>query len=307
MNIVDKIRHFNRYYASVLGKIDQEIYHQPYTLTESRILTEINLRNGCSATEIRENLGIDRGYLSRIIQRFEDEKIVIKKRFEDDKRQYALYLTDHGQKILHTLIEHANHEIGKMLQTMSDHEQAKLVASMEAIEAILTKKPLTNAKLSIRSFQPGDVGYVASLHGALYAKSYGFGSIFEYDVMKGLTEFIEKPDRGGLWIAEVNGEPVGSIAITKSSEKVAQLRWFIIDEKYQGLGIGKKLMNTAIVFCKEQGYQHVFLWTVSILKTARHLYQSYNFTLTEKKENNSWTGTNLTEERWDLILSEDES
>jgi DNA-binding MarR family transcriptional regulator/N-acetylglutamate synthase-like GNAT family acetyltransferase len=300
---VEKIRKFNRYYANVLGKIDQKIYSQPFPLTEARVITEINKRNGCTATEARENLGIDRGYMSRMIQKFEEEEIIYKKRSTEDKRQYLLFLTNHGQDIYRDLVENARREVGKMIQPISKHNLSKLTTSMETIESIFTIDNPSQSNVTIRSFQPGDVGYVAHLHGRLYEKTYKFGQMFEYYVMKGLTEFMINTDGGELWVAEVNGEIVGSIAITKYSDTIAQLRWFVLDERYQGMGIGKRLMETAIHFCQKQNYQHVFLWTVSILNTARHLYQKYHFTLTEEKPNEEWTGDKLMEERWDLDLS----
>jgi DNA-binding MarR family transcriptional regulator/N-acetylglutamate synthase-like GNAT family acetyltransferase len=302
---VEKIRKFNRYYANVLGKIDQEIYNQPFPLIEARVITEINFRNGCTATKVRENLGIDRGYMSRIVQKFEEEKIILKKRSSDDKRQYLLYLTDYGKEIFNGLVENANREVGKMIHAISKRDLSKLITSMESIESIFSKEHSSQSEVCIRSFRSGDVGYVASLHAKLYGKTYKFGRMFEYYVMKGLTEFMINTDGGELWVAEVNGEIVGSIAITKSNDTLAQLRWFVLDENYQGLGIGKKLMETAINFCKKQSYQHVFLWTVSILVTARYLYQKYNFKLTEEKTNEEWTGTILMEERWDLDLSDE--
>ncbi|WP_431803677.1 bifunctional helix-turn-helix transcriptional regulator/GNAT family N-acetyltransferase [Halobacillus andaensis] len=302
MHYVEKIRQFNRYYANVLGKIDQEIYNQPFPLTEARVITEIHYRNGCTATEVRENLGIDRGYMSRIVQRFESENIIVKKQSPADKRQHLLYLTEYGEKIYNELVEHANYGVDKMIQRLSKSELAKLVSSMETIQSIYSKDRSTHSEVSIRTFQPGDVGYVAYLHGRLYDQTYKFGRMFEYYVMKGLSEFMINTEGGELWVAEVNGEIVGSIAITKSTETVAQLRWFILDENYQGRGIGKNLMETAINFCKEQNYQHLFLWTVSTLDTARYLYQKYNFTITEEKPNEEWTGTKLIEERWDLDL-----
>ncbi|WP_101842739.1 helix-turn-helix domain-containing GNAT family N-acetyltransferase [Halobacillus sp. Marseille-P3879] len=302
MHYVEKIRQFNRYYANVLGKIDQEIYNQPFPLTEARVITEIHYRNGCTATEVRENLGIDRGYMSRIVQRFESENIIVKKQSPRDKRQHLLYLTEYGEKIYNELVEHANYGVDKMIQRLSKSELAKLVSSMETIQSIYSKDRSTHSEVSIRTFQPGDVGYVAYLHGRLYDQTYKFGRMFEYYVMKGLSEFMINTEGGELWVAEVNGEIVGSIAITKSTETVAQLRWFILDENYQGRGIGKNLMETAINFCKEQNYQHLFLWMVSTLDKARYLYQKYNFTITEEKPNEEWTGTKLIEERWDLDL-----
>ncbi|MBV7506455.1 helix-turn-helix domain-containing GNAT family N-acetyltransferase [Bacillus sp. sid0103] len=299
---VEKIRKFNRHYANVLGKIDQEIYNKPFPLTEARVITEINFRNGCTATEVRENLGIDRGQMSRIVQKFEEEKIIFKKQASDDKRQYLLYLTDYGKEIFNELVENANREVGKMIQEISNRDLTKLISAMETIESIFTKEYPSQSEVSIRTFQPGDVGFVAHLHGTLYENTYKFGPMFEYYVMKGLTEFMINTDGGELWIAEVDGKMAGSIAITKSNDNVAQLRWFILDENYHGMGIGKKLMETAIDFCKKQRYKHVFLWTVSVLSTARYLYQKYHFRLTEEKENYEWTGSKLVEERWYLDL-----
>jgi DNA-binding MarR family transcriptional regulator/N-acetylglutamate synthase-like GNAT family acetyltransferase len=300
---VEKIRKFNRYYANVLGKIDQEIYHHPFPLTEARGMAEINDRNGCTATEVREKLGIDRGYMSRIVQRFENEKIIKKKQSAEDKRQYSLYLTEYGKKIHNDLVEDANRGVEKMIRHLPKDELAKLVTSMETIESIYAEEHPYRPDVLIRPHQPGDVGYVAHLHGKLYNQTYQFGRMFEYYVMKGLTEFMINTDRGELWVAEVDGEIAGSIAITKSTDTVAQLRWFVLNEKYQGMGIGKHLMEKAINFCKEKNYQHVFLWTVSTLEAARHLYQKYHFKLTEEKPNDEWIETTLIEERWDRDLS----
>lgn len=300
---VEKIRKFNRFYANLLGKMDQEIYNKPFPLTEARVITEMYVNPGSTATEIRETLGIDKGYMSRIIQRFEDEAVISKQRSSDDKRQYLLYLTDYGEEIYHLLVNHANQEVGKMIQTISDNHLSKLISSMETVEQILSNKHSLQPEVNIRPFQPGDVGFVAHLHGRLYDKIYKFGSMFEYYVMKGLTDFMMNTDGGNLWVAEANGKIIGSIAITKSSESIAQLRWFVLDESYHGMGIGKKLMETALNFCKDQNYQHIFLWTVSILEAARHIYQKYNFKITEEKPNDQWTGTKLIEERWELELS----
>jgi DNA-binding MarR family transcriptional regulator/N-acetylglutamate synthase-like GNAT family acetyltransferase len=299
---VEKIRKFNRYYANVLGKIDQEIYNNPFPLTEARVITEINVRNGCTATEVRENLGIDRGYMSRILRKFEEEKIIYKKRSTDDKRQYLLYLTEKGKEIYADLVDNANREVGHMIQEITEPAKKKLVQSMELIQSTFSTEKQNYSMVTIRSFQSGDAGYVAHLHGRFYEKTYNFGKIFEYYVMKGLTQFMADNEGGELWVAEVNGEIVGSIAITKNSASIAQLRWFVLDDRFHGMGIGNKLMTTAIDFCKQNNYKHVFLWTVSILHAARHLYKKFNFSLTDEKENIEWTGKRLIEERWDLQL-----
>lgn len=300
---VEKIRRFNRRYANLLGRIDQDIYNQPFPLTEARVITEIHFRPGCTATTVRENLGIDRGYMSRIIQKFEGENIIEKKQSPEDKRQYLLYLTDYGQEIFKELAADANRGVAKMIQGLPERDLSKLMTSMETIESVFLEGASRKPDVDIRSFQPGDVGFVAHLHGRFYKENYQFGPMFEYYVMKGLTEFMIDTDGGDLWVAELNGEIIGSIAITKFNDTTAQLRWFILDENYHGLGIGKGLMETAVNYCKNQGYGHVFLWTVSLLEAARRLYQKFNFILTDEKTNEEWTGTKLVEERWDLDLS----
>ncbi|MFB6366807.1 GNAT family N-acetyltransferase [Paenibacillus elgii] len=299
---VEKIRKFNRSYANVLGKIDQQIYNQAFSLTEARVITEIHHGNGCTATEVREKLGIDRGYMSRMLQRFEDENIILKKQSSEDKRQYALFLTKDGENIYEDLVEHARRGVDNMIKPLSKNDLSRMVEAMETIESVYSKQYSSASEVLIRPFQPGDVGYVAHLHGRIYNNTYKFGQMFEYYVMKGLADFMMNPGGGELWVAEVNGGIVGSIAITKSSDTVAQLRWFIIDESFQGKGIGKKLIETALSFCREKSYAHVFLWTVSTLESARSIYRKYNFKLTDEKPNDEWSATKLIEERWDLDL-----
>ncbi|WP_256941259.1 helix-turn-helix domain-containing GNAT family N-acetyltransferase [Bacillus sp. EAC] len=303
MNYIEKIRKFNRYYANILGKIDQEIYNQPFPLTEARIITELNYNTGCTASEISEKLGVDRGYLSRIIQRFEEENIIAKRQSTIDKRQYSLFLTDTGKEIYKKLAEDSSRGVEKMIDNLSMTELSKLASSMECIENTFSQQQFSKPDITIRPFLPGDVGYIAYIHGKIYSTTYQFGRIFEYYVMKGLTEFLINNEGGELWVAEINGEIVGSIAITKSSDSIAQLRWFILAENYHGMGIGKKLIETALNFCKEQNYLHIFLWTVNALESARYLYKKYGFSLTEEKPNFEWTGSKLLEERWDLDLS----
>lgn len=300
---VEQVRKFNREYAKVLGRIDQEIYNQPFSLTEARVITEIRTMGECTATEIRDDLGIDRGYMSRMIQRLEEENIILKKQATEDKRQFLLYLTEYGKKVYSELVEQANQGVESMLHTIPDRNLSRLTESMKTIESILLKRETHQPEVIIRPYQAGDIGYIAHLHGKLYKNTYNFGPLFEYYVMKGLSEFMMDHEGGELWVAEVDGEVAGSIAITRFDEKTAQLRWFVLDESYHGLGIGKKLMETAIQFSKDQEYQSIFLWTVNILNAARHLYGKYGFVLTEEKENDQWTGSRLTEERWDVELS----
>lgn len=207
------------------------------------------------------------------------------------------------EEMFFTFINHSSYHRGQVTSFLRQFDLEGIPVDYIYYSRESEKERPDKSEVSIRPFGPGDIGYVGHLHGKLYDKTYGFGRMFEYYVMKGLTDFMIQNDGGELWIAEVEGKVVGSIAITKSDDTEAQLRWFVLDEEFHEKGIGKKLMETALSFCKEQGYQHVFLWTVNILETARHLYRKYNFTLTEEKPNEEWTGTKLMEERWDLDLT----
>ena len=158
---------------------------------------------------------------------------------------------------------------------------------------------MSDNKVHIRTYVPGDASYVSYMHMKYYGEYYSFKPVFEYYVIKGITEFLHNPSGSNLWMAEAEGRAVGSIAIVKTQE-AAQLRWFLVDKEYQGIGIGRKLMNTALNFCKDQGYNRVFLWTGSILKVARYLYKDFGFSLTEENTNTDWADYTITEERWEL-------
>lgn len=304
MDLIEKIRSFNRYYANILGKIDQEIYNNPYPLTEARVISELHHNSGYTAKEIIETLGIDRGFLSRILQRFEEEQIITKKQSTEDKRQFHHYLTPLGEEVFKKMADDANLALEKTLQHLSNTDLTTLISSMEKIEAIYKKNNHEKPIITIRPIQQGDAGYVAQLHGDFYSKHYKLSPIFEYYVMKSLTEFLSDTSDGELWIAEVNGERAGSIGIVLDNENTAQLRWFILDKHYHGLGIGTSLLKTALQFCREKEYYHIYLWTFNLLNSARHLYKKFGFTITEEQENFEWSNERLIEERWDLELTD---
>lgn len=160
-----------------------------------------------------------------------------------------------------------------------------------------------NDKINIRKFISDDIEWIVQKHVDLYGDECGFDSTFKDYVAKPIYEFKENFDKEkeNIWIVDVNGNPEGVIAIVKVDNETAQLRWFLINSEMRGKGLGRKLMSVVIEFCKEKKYKHIYLWTVSLLKTARHLYKSYGFELTEEKKHILW-GRELTEERWDLNI-----
>ena len=157
--------------------------------------------------------------------------------------------------------------------------------------------------ITIRNYNYKDIEYIIKRHQELYEVEHGFSSEFEGYVKEYVMKFHENHDeiKENIWIAEQNGRPVGVIALVKVDDDLAQLRWFLIEPEMRGQGLGHKLMSTLIDFSKEKNYKHIFLWTISILESARHLYKNYNFKLTETKKSDIW-GAKLIEERWDLHL-----
>ena len=159
------------------------------------------------------------------------------------------------------------------------------------------------APILIRTRRPGDAGYIVYRHGVLYEREYELDQVFEKYVLAGLLAFLENPAGGEIWVAEAGDRIAGFIALVRINPQTAQLRWFLIEPEFRGLGLGQRLMDTLMEFCRQQNYQHIFLWTFQGLDAARHLYEQYGFRLTEEKPNKTWQIL-LTEQRWDLNLAE---
>ena len=298
--IVLQIREFNRVYTNILGLLNAHILDSSYTLTEVRILLEIHKTIDCTANALISKLTIDRGYMSRIIKGFENNGLIVKKSSEIDNRISYLSLTQKGKEILSELESKSDDQVKSLIAHLSNDKQRKLVESMKYIKNTLLDgiNPI-----SIRTFKPSDVDYIIDRHRVLYEVEYAFTSEFGDYVEEYVRKFIEHhdADKENIWIAEENGNPVGVIAIVKVDEATAQLRWFLIEPKLRGRGLGHRLMETAMFFCRDKGYKHILLWTVNVLEPARHLYKESGFSLTESKEHELW-GHQLIEERWDLFF-----
>lgn len=298
---IAEIRRFNRGYTNILGLLNQHILDSSYSLTESRILLEIDKTPACTANELMAKLNVDKGYLSRILKRFEAAALLVKENSVRDGRAMTLRLTPEGKRLLTGLETKSDHQVAGLIRHLSQKEQERLLEAMRYIDACLAPglEPVI-----IRSFQPEDIEYVIRRHREMYAAEYGFTPAFGDYVATTLSAFAagRDPSRENLWIAATNQGAVGVIAVVKAAAATAQLRWFLIEPEMRGRKLGRRLIQTALDFCRAQGYRHVFLWTVSILGAARHLYRQYGFRLTETASNNTWTEATLEEERWDLEL-----
>ena len=300
---IARIRSFNRFYTNLLGLLDKTLLKSAYSLTEVRILFELNHLSTSNASEIVKLLTLDPAYLSRILSSFKEKNLIQKEQSSEDKRKHLLSLTPTGKDLISELQERANEQIKTLLSNLTDEDQNKLVYSMENIERILKREPEKSEFFSIRSHKPGDIGYIIYRHGVIYAIEYQLDETFEAYVAKYMAKFVENydPVKECLWIVEIGTEIVGSIAIVNVDDNTAQLRWLLVEPFARNKGIGTKLMHEAISFCKYQGYKKIILGTFSDLKIARRLYEKNGFQLVDSKTHPIW-GQTLTQEDWELNL-----
>ena len=304
LEIIGKIRSFNRFYTNLLGLLDRTLLNTPFSLIQVRILFEINRLSTTTASELTNILNLDPAYLSRILSRLEEKNLIKKERSRKDLRKQLLSLTSYGQQVISGLQEKANEQIKMLLIAVNDEDQKRLVNSMRIVERILKYETENSEFYTIRSHKPGDIGYITYRHGVIYANEYQLDESFEAYVAKYLALFIENynQETDHLWIVENGSKIVGSIAIVKGEGMVAQLRWFLVEPSERNKGIGNKLMQEAINFCRNRGYKKVTLGTIEDLKIARKMYSKIGFKIINSEKHFIW-GQNLTEEQWELNLT----
>jgi DNA-binding MarR family transcriptional regulator/GNAT superfamily N-acetyltransferase len=300
---VADVRRFNRFYTRQIGLLQEGYLKSPFSLSEVRVLYELAHRERPTATELGRDLGLDAGYLSRILRGFQKRGLLKRVTSEHDGRQSHLSLTQRGQAAFAPLNTRSHEDIGAMLAVLPATEQARLVQAMHAIEGILGAQPEKKVPYLLRPHRAGDMGWVVHRHATIYAQEYGFDGRFEALVARIAAKFIERhdPNRERCWIAEKDGEIVGSVFLVKHSKTVAQLRLMLVEPKARGLGIGARLVDECVRFARETGYRKITLWTNSVLVAARHIYKKAGFRLVHKERHHSF-GRALVGETWDLTL-----
>ena len=298
------VRRFSRFYTRQLGLLQESLVHTRFSLTEARVLYELAHRDPTTATALAADLDLDHGYLSRILRRFGEAGLLSKKRIPNDGRQNLIAITAKGRKAFAPLNKGSHDQVAELLGRLAPSEQQRVVAAMATVENLL--QPSTADKpplLLLRYHRPGDMGWVTSAHGALYAQEYGWDISFEALVAKIAAEFIEKFDsqRERCWIAELDGAPVGSVFVVRKSDAIAKLRLLIVDPRARGLGLGKRLVDECLRFAKDAGYSSMTLWTQSILTAARGIYQRSGFRLVAEEPHHSF-GVDLIGETWERDL-----
>ena len=302
---IEAVRRFSRFYTRKIGILQQGAYHSQFYLTQVGVLYELGHRDRCTATDLCTDLGLDPGYVSRILSDFQKRGFLQKNRSETDGRQTMLSLSARGRKTFGPLDARSAAEVGAMLRPLSPSERKGLVAALQSIEGLLDDRAgQGKSSYLLRTHQPGDMGWVVYRHGVLYAREYGYDEQFEALVASIVAKFIQHfdPRRERCWIAEKDGEIVGSIFLVKKSKAGAKLPLLLVEPSARGLGIGARLVAECVRFAREAGYRKITLWTQSDLYAARHLYRQAGFRRVHKEPHHSF-GHDLVAETWDLDLS----
>ncbi|MEV4477641.1 helix-turn-helix domain-containing GNAT family N-acetyltransferase [Nonomuraea sp. NPDC049504] len=283
----------------MIGVLQAGMHDSPYSLTEARVLFELAQTDRVETGELRGLLGLDAGYLSRILTRFENDGLVERERSASDARKQLVRLTPGGAEVFAALDRRSGEEIAQLLGELAEEDQARLVGGMAAIRQVLdgAREPRSYV---IRPPRTGDLGWVAYRHGVLYSAEYGWGTAFE-QLVAGIVAGFD-PARDAGWIAEVNGERAGCVFCMRQDDETAKLRLLLVEPSARGLGIGRRLVEECVRHARDEGCRRVTLWTRDCLTSARRIYRAAGFEL-ESAEKGSENGVELVEEMWTLDLA----
>jgi DNA-binding MarR family transcriptional regulator/GNAT superfamily N-acetyltransferase len=300
---ISAVRAFNRFYTRHVGLLGDRHLDSPFSLTEMRLLYELAHRHGPTASELARDLGLDAGYVSRIIRRFESRRFLTRTPRPSDRRIDVLRLTAKGRRAFAPLESRARAHIRSMLGRLRPDDQRRVVDSMATIRGVLagdTSQP----PYQLRPHRPGDMGWVVHRHGAIYAREWGYNAEFEALVATIVSDFLTNfdPARERCWIAERHGDIVGSVFVVAQSKSVAKLRLLLVEPSARGLGIGRRLVDECIQFARAAGYRRLTLWTQSELDAARRIYKAAGFERVAQERHDSFGKKNLVAETWTLPL-----
>ena len=299
------MRNFNRFITQQIGALGEGYLHTPYSLAQARILYELGHGKDLTATRLCHELALSAGYLSRILEGFKNQGLIEKIRSEADGRQRILHLTALGKEAFALLDWRSRDEVAEMLARLSREDQKRLLKAMQTIQEVLDVGKNKLPELFIlRDPEPGDMGWVTYRHGVIYAQEYGWDTTFEALVAQIVSDYVKNynPGRERCWIAEMDGEIVGSVFVVQASQETAKLRLLLVEAKARGLGLGTRLVEECMRFARRSGYKKLTLWTNSVLLAARHIYQKTGFKIVDQEENHSF-GKDLVSETWELDLS----
>lgn len=301
---IEALRGFNRFYTRHIGVLESGLLRTSFTLTQARVLFELGTRQAATAGEIAALLGLDLGYLSRIVQDFAARGLVSRKRAAEDGRRIVLALTAKGRKAFAALDTRSREHVALTLQRLPSGGRGRLLAALREVQGLLAPASTeTAATPTIRRHAIGDIGWAIERHARLYAEEYGWNDEFEALVTTLFARFVSRrdPAREDFWIAELDGDRVGCtfVAANEDDPTLAQLRCLLVEPRGRGRGVGRALVDRAIAFARAAGYRGMVLWTYDILAPARQLYESSGFRLAESAPAHAY-GADLVSQIWRL-------
>ena len=301
---VSAVRHFNRFYTRKIGVLKEGLLDSALSLTEARVLYELCNRASCAATDLRAALGLDAGYLSRILRAFEKRGWLERKPAQADARRHVLTASRSGRAAFESLDARSNDEVRRLLGGIERARLDRLRQAVRTVEDVLEPKQPVAGPYLLRTHRPGDIGWVVYRHGVLYSQEWGYDERFEALVARIVAEFVQyfDPAAERCWIAEKDGDRVGSVFLVRKSKRVAKLRLLLVEPSARGLGIGRRLVEECIGFARQCRYRKIVLWTQSELRAARRIYQEAGFRLAATERHRSWGRDDLVSESWELTL-----
>jgi DNA-binding MarR family transcriptional regulator/GNAT superfamily N-acetyltransferase len=311
---IETFRAFNRFYTRRIGVLNEGLLDTPFTLAELRLLWEFAHHQTPTATQLARALDIDAGYLSRLLRSFKERGLIQSTRSSTDARQTHLSLTDAGREAFAPLDMRSREQVAALLGTLSEAQQQQLLQAMGSIEQLLGDDATRHSATPylLRPHRPGDIGWVVARHGALYAQEYRWDMRFEAMVARIAADFIDRFDatREAGWIAERERQNIGCAFLVQARDEqtheplpgVAQLRMLLVEPTARGLGLGTRLVDECERFAHMAGYTRITLWTNSLLRAARSIYQKAGYQLVASEPNHNF-GHDLVVETWQKDLS----
>lgn len=284
---VAALRAFNRFHTNWVGALGAGLHGTPWSLPEARVLWELGHAGGqAEVAEIRAVLGLDAGYLSRLLAKLEEAGAITRARSATDARRQVLALSAKGRKSFATLNERSAAQARATLEALSEPDQQRLVGALGEARTILGDATAATRTVVLRAPRPGELGWIVARHGALYFEEYGWGIGFEMLIARVIADYAAEHDatREAVWIAEVDGAPAGSVMCLADDAQTARLRLLLVEPSARGLGVGTRLVEECIAFARRAGYAKLVLWTNAPLSSARRIYDRLGFVQTAEAE-----------------------